>query len=248
MSTTSTVANHEDTKVTKALNQRASCASCLRGLQAVLLAFVAAATSVAAQQQAPRFQASVDVTSVDASVVNGNGRPIANLAPGDFNVRVDGVVRRVISAEWVGLTGDAKAQPAVPAPEGYTSNESTGGGRLIVIAIDQPNIRFGNGTAVAQAATAFIDKLLPLDRVAVVGLGSGAPSTGFLADFARAKQAVSRMVGQKPAAAPAMYNIGLAEALAFLHDGQLALARAAARECVGFRPGTGLYFECLRVL
>ena len=54
----------------------------------------------------------------------------------------------------------------VVVPEGYTSNENIGGGRLIVIAVDQPSIRFGGSTQMMSTLTAFIDKLLPSDRVA----------------------------------------------------------------------------------
>jgi len=212
-----------------------------------LLAFVVAATSVAAAQQGgPRFQASVDVTSVDVAVVDGSGRPIASLTPGDFTVRVDGVARRVVSAEWVGVASDAKSRAAgPPAPEGYSSNENSGGGRLIVIAIDQPNIRFGGGTAVERAATGFIDQLAPSDRVAVVGFSPGAPNTSFLADFDRAKQTVSRMVGQKSTPQPMAHNIGLSEALAILHDMQGALNRVAARECGQYSTRSGAFQDCL---
>ena len=46
-----------------------------------------------------------------------------------------------------------------PPPEGYTSNEGAVGGRLIVLAVDQPNIRFGAARAVTNAASAFLDRL-----------------------------------------------------------------------------------------
>ena len=66
-----------------------------------------------------------------------------------------------------------------------------------MIAVDQPNIRFGGAMAIAKAANGFIDRLLPSDRVAVAGIGLGAPATSFTADRARVKQAIARMVGQK---------------------------------------------------
>src|SRR5207244_2405678 len=50
-----------------------------------------AASRGAGGQQPPRFQSSVDVTSVDVSVVDDNGRPVQNLAPSDFAVRVAAV-------------------------------------------------------------------------------------------------------------------------------------------------------------
>ena len=70
---------------------------------------------------------------------------------------------------------EAKARRRRPVPEGYTSNENTGGGRLIVIAVDQAGIRFGGSTAMMSTLAGFIDKLLPSDRVAVVGFGPDGP-------------------------------------------------------------------------
>jgi hypothetical protein len=56
-------------------------------------------SSVAAQDQLPRFQSSVDVTTVDCKVVNGDGTPVLNLKLTDFTVRIDGSRRRVVRAE-----------------------------------------------------------------------------------------------------------------------------------------------------
>jgi hypothetical protein len=104
----------------------------------------------------------------------------------------------VVTAEWVQLTsGDEKPAVVVTPPEGYSTNENSIGGRLIVMAIDQPNIRFGGAMAIARAANAFVDRLQPADRIAVAGSGPGAPATPFTTDRARIKQTISRMVGQK---------------------------------------------------
>src|SRR6185312_1350424 len=111
--------------------------------------------------------------------------------------KIDGNTRRVVSAEWVALESEAGAAPAPPPPDGYSTNESATGGRLIVIAVDQPSIRFGGAMAINKAANAFIDRLAPSDRVAVAGIGLGAPSTPFTQDRKRIKQAMARMVGQK---------------------------------------------------
>ena len=94
--------------------------------------------------QPPRFQSSVEVTSLDVSVVDDKGKPITDLTPADFTVRIDGNRRKVTTAEWVPLDDKGAPAAAVPAaPDGYTTNEGSTNGRLIVIAVDQPNIRFG---------------------------------------------------------------------------------------------------------
>jgi hypothetical protein len=96
----------------------------------------------AQQQELPRFKSSVELTPMDVSVYDDRGQPVADLKPEDFVVRVDGNPRRVVNATWIPL--EAPPGPAVkPAPEGYTANDNATGGRLIILVIDQPNIRFG---------------------------------------------------------------------------------------------------------
>jgi VWFA-related protein len=135
--------------------------------------------------------------------------------------------------------------PAPAPPDGYSTNESATGGRLIVIAVDQPNIRVGGAMAIAKAATAFIDKLAPSDRVAVAGIGIGAPSTTFTSDRARVKQAISRMVGQKLAQMRTTHQIALVEAIAIERGDPGMLETVIGRECAGIsaREAQGCAFE-----
>jgi hypothetical protein len=134
-------------------------------------------------------------------------------------------------------------------PEGYTSNENTGGGRLIVIAVDQPSIRFGGSTQMLSSLTAFIDKLLPSDRIGVVGFGNGLTEAGvsplvFTSDPDRAKQIVTRLVGLKPPGAPTTYTVGLGESLSIVRGELGMLDGAIARECVNLAPRSYQYSVC----
>src|ERR1700730_18937334 len=101
---------------------------------ALAAAATMAAVAVSARQQPPRFSSSVEVTSIDVTVIDDRGRPIESLAPADFMVRVDGKDRRVVSAEWVPLVTQAKATTAF-VPEGYRTNENAAGGRLSGIGV-----------------------------------------------------------------------------------------------------------------
>ena len=208
----------------------------MRSRSLLLMVFVMA-TSVAAQQP-PRFQTTVDVTSVvDVAVVDESGRPITGLGASDFNVWIDGEARRVLNAEWVAVVDNAKEQAdGVIVPEGFSSNENFGGGRLIVIAVDQPGIRFGGSTQMMRTLTSFIDKLLPSDRIAVVGFGPGAPTLSFTSDLNKAKQVVSRMTGGKQPGAPTTYSLGLGESLSILRGELGMLDGAVARECANMAP------------
>jgi VWFA-related protein len=192
---------------------------------------------VHAQQQPPKpsFQSSVEVTSLDVTVVDDKGKPVANLTPADFVVKIDGAARRVVTAEWISLVGDPRAPAAPPPPDGYSTNEGSTGGRLIVMGIDQPNIRFGGALAIAKTANAFIDRLSPSDRVAVAGFGTGAPATTFTADRERIKRAIGRMVGQKVAGRPGdlQHSIAIVEAQAIEKGDVATLQSVQQRECLG---------------
>ena len=204
----------------------------------LLLSFVLSGFSrtVLAQQQPPpkpSFQSSVEVTSLDVNVVDDKGKPLANLAPADFTVKIDGNTRRVLTAQWVPLVVAAGEPAPPPPPDGYSTNESSTGGRLIIIAVDQPNIRFGGALAIAKAANAFVDKLTPSDRVAVAGIGAGAPATVFTSDRARIKQTISRMVGQKTPTLSGQHAVAISEVMAFETGDQAAMNAVFARECAG---------------
>src|SRR6185503_18333906 len=123
--------------------------------------------------------------------------------------------------------------PAPAPPDGYSTNESATGGRLIVLAVDQPNIRFGGAMAINKAANAFVDRLLPNDRIAVAGFGIGAPATTFTSDRDRVKRAIGRMVGQKQTgrSVDLMHNIALVEAQLVERGDRATLEAIQTREC-----------------
>jgi VWFA-related protein len=188
---------------------------------------------LAAQDQPPRFRTTIEVTSVDVSVVDDHGIPITTLKPDDFSVRIDGNARKVITAEWVPLVKSSDA-PAVAMPEGFSTNENSTAGRLIVLAVDEPNIRFGGAVAIARTANAFIDRLTPSDRIAVAGFGTGAPATVFTADRQRVKRAIARMAGQKQAGQSSTisgYSVSMMEALAIERGDPSTLQQVVGREC-----------------
>ncbi len=72
--------------------------ACLLGWMAALAAGVA----VGAQQ--PTFRSGVDLVTVDASVLDGDGRPVRDLGAQDFRLEVDGRPRPLISAQFVDQT------------------------------------------------------------------------------------------------------------------------------------------------
>ncbi|MFN7980408.1 MAG: VWA domain-containing protein [Vicinamibacterales bacterium] len=191
------------------------------------------AVGVGAQQPGqPVFRSSVELTSIDLGVVDGKGEVVKDLKPEEFSVRVDGSTRRVVSAEWIGL--ETKEQPPQPpAPSGYSGNENATGGRLIMLVVDEPNIRFGGTLGIRSAVNAFIDHLRPSDRAAIIGIGPGAPSTPFTSDRERLKRAVARLNGLHQSNPFSEFNITLMEALQIQRGIPGILQEIVVRECAG---------------
>ena len=153
--------------------------------------------------------------------------------------------RSVVSAEWVPLAAaTAEARTLARVPEGYTSNESSTGGRLIAIAVDEPHIRPGGAQAVLAAANAFIDRLSPSDRIAAVSLGLGSSATPFIADRARVKEAIGRMAGQRDTMKISSITVTGTEALEIADGNRLTADQVVARECSGLRPGSAQLAQC----
>lgn len=205
----------------------------------VAVAASAAAIHVGAQQQElPRFRTSVELTSIDISVLDRNGEPIIDLKPEEFSVKVDGAARKVVSAQWVPLAAPETTVAGVVPPEGYSSNENATSGRLILIVVDELNIRVGGTLGIRNAINTFIDRLEPSDRAAVVGIGQSAPSTPFTPDRKVLKNAILRLVGQKQTFSISRRNISLTETIDIRNDAPGALDNVINRECGGIRsPG-----------
>jgi VWFA-related protein len=199
-------------------------------------------SAAASRAQQPVFRSSVEVTSVDVGVVDRNGAPIVDLTPADFTVQIDGAPRRVVSAEWVSLVAPPKPQ-GPPPPPGYSSNENLTGGRLILLVIDQPNIRFGGAAGLRRAVDGFIDRLQPSDRIAAVGIGPGATSTPFTSDRERVKQAIARMPGARQSMNVFDFNVAITEALSIRQGDGYVLERVLVRECGAPSPNGALTID-----
>ncbi|MEQ1869656.1 MAG: VWA domain-containing protein [Vicinamibacterales bacterium] len=181
-------------------------------------------------QELPKFTSAVEVTSLDVSVFDDRGRPVTDLKPDEFVVTIDKSVRQVVSADWVQLQTPGGAPPTT-VPAGYSSNEGASGGRLILIVVDQPNIRLGGTLGIRKAVNGFIDHLRPSDRTAIVGLGVGARSVGFTADRERLKKTLERLSGLHQPRPLMLHNISVSEAKDIQRGDSLTLSEVTRREC-----------------
>lgn len=127
----------------------------------------------AAQRPAPEqpvFRSGVDLISIDLTVVDRDGRRVADLVADDFEVLIDGKPRDVVSAAFVGATGASEAARAPdrteePAP---ALPVSPGQPNLIVLAVEVAGTSGDRRTEILAAANSVLDRLPPEDRVAVV--------------------------------------------------------------------------------
>ena len=181
-----------------------------------LLAFasVMSALTIAAAQnsQQQRFRAGVDLITVHVAAVDARGRPVEDLRPGDFAVKVDGKPRSVVSADLIKVD---RAQPATAVRDALIStNEAPENARRIVLAVDQTLITPGMATPLLRTASQFVDRLAPSDYVAFVGFPEPGPRVDFTTDKAAVRRAMQTLnIGQPAKVSPNVFNISLFEAL-----------------------------------
>jgi VWFA-related protein len=186
------------------------------------------------------FRAGIELVTVDVTALDNNtGRQVTDLTIKDFEVEIDGDRRQVTSAEYVRSVDPLRVigapQKIVVPDETFSSSNAKGApsGRLIMILVDQGNIRSGSARSVMNSAKKFVDTLTPEDRVAVVAI----PGPGELVDFTnnhdRVRESLLRIVGQA-GALRSRFNLSVTESMAIYmrSDAQLAL-EVILRECGG---------------
>ena len=167
--------------------------------------------------------------AVDVVVVDDDGRPVPDLTPADFSLEVDGKRRAIASAEFISLR---RLVDPGPPPSYYSSNMASRGGRLIMLVIDQNNIKPGTGRVVFDAAAKFIGTLNPTDRVGLHFMPSAGPVLDFTSNHALVAETLKRAVGRAPSMPPNL-RVGLAEAKAIVRNDQSTLRDVLERECSG---------------
>jgi VWFA-related protein len=202
------------------------------------------------QPTPPVFRAGIDLLTVDATALDSNGRQVTDLTTSDFTVDVDGARRQVVSAEYIRLVdprrpamtvaerraAEARAEAAL-ADGAYFSTNDKGAppGRLILILVDQGNIRTGQGRPTMDSARKFVDTLQPEDRVGVLAVPPPGEAVDFTTRHDRVKESLLRIVGTANYFRR-RFNISLTEAIALYQNSDARLAlEVVVREC-----GTGL--------
>jgi len=195
------------------------------------LTTVAARTAQEPQAAQPTFRSTVDLVPVDVNVIDKDGRPVSDLAAGDFTLSVDGKPRRIASAQFISVTRSLETPP--PQPREYDSNSGAAGGRLVMLVIDSGNIAAGRGRPAIEAAKRFVGSLNPADRVALVTIPGAGPQIDFTSNRAIVQTLLDKVVGQ--ATEPiGPRKVGIYEALAFERNDQSTIDTVVDRECSAY--------------
>jgi Ca-activated chloride channel family protein len=138
---------------------------------APVLAVLAAAFPLIAQDQAPSFKGGVDVVEVYASVTDRDGRPIEGLTRDQFTVTED------------------------DAPQAISTFAASRVPLSVALAIDRSWSMAGQPLGrTKRAAAIFLDALAPPDEAMVIAVSGRVETVAPLgADFAQAKRAVERL-------------------------------------------------------
>jgi VWFA-related protein len=215
----------------------------LAGVTAVILSAVtleAQAPQAPAAPQPPQvFRAGVEILTVDVTAIDNNtGRQVTDLTAKDFVVEVDGNPRQVATTEYVRsvdpmrIVGAPRKVAAKPDETFFSSNaKGAPSGRLIVILVDQGNIRTGAARPVMNNAKKFVDTLEPEDRVAVIAVPGPGELVDFTTDHDKVRESLLRIVGQS-SPIKARFNISITEAMALYMRSDVRLAaEVILREC-----------------
>lgn len=203
---------------------------------------IAAQAQSSDQTQQPTFRAGVDVITVDVGAIDGRGQPVTDLHAPEFTVKVDGQPRRVVTADLVKYkyTPDDPLKPRRPIAKEdrafeslYSTNITQPEGRMIMIAVDQMNIRPGAARPILDAAIRFLDKLNPADRVAFVSYPEPGIVVDFTGDHERLRLAMQKVIGTQ-SRFQGRRNIGLVEAIDIAQRGDdRRMQEVVNRECRG---------------
>ena len=189
---------------------------------------IVAATAVGTALQQPTFRSGVDLVTVDAAVLDGDGRPVPALVAEDFRIEVDGRPRRVVSAQFVDQSNSNHASP-LPSGAHFSSNAGADAGRIVVVAVDEAHIRRLEGRPALAAASRFVDSLPAIDRIGVIGL-TDASGVSLTRDRAALRNRLAGLLGNGDALGGQLH-LGVSEALEIADGGRARLAEAVLREC-----------------
>ena len=178
------------------------------GATAVLLAAAALAQEPPDRRGEVREEALVERVVVDAHVLGADGLPILGLTPSDFFVKVDGKPAVIDAVDWIAADmaeTDASALEGISGEEAERFRSDAPPGRLILMFFqtDYATDRLNGLLRMSQQARAFLNTLVPTDRVAVVSYDSQLKlRQDFTDDRGKIQRAIQAAIRMGPAGKP----------------------------------------------
>jgi VWFA-related protein len=183
------------------------------------------------QPPRPQFETRAELVLVDVTVVDDDGRPVADLTATDFSIEVNGQTRAVESAQFISVA-PSSGEAATPRAARVTTNEGASSGRLLLFAVDEGNLRFGAARTVLRTAEMMLATLAPGDLVGLARLPDGAGGVEFTANRARIRQALQKVTGKvSPTRGRLTTNLRLSEAMARENNLGVEWDQILNREC-----------------
>ena len=177
-------------------------------------------------QAPPPVRAGTTLVATDVSVVDATGRPVRGLEAGSFTLTVDGRPRRIASVQFI------------------SQELASGGGRAVLVVVDQGNIGPAVGRSVPEAVGRLLARLGPGDRAALAVIPGG-----ITVDFTRQHSRVRAAVGKAfdtNAPPGRRLRLGITEALAIERNDAGVLQQIVHRDCGG--PDRDAAAPCARAI
>jgi VWFA-related protein len=195
------------------------------------LAVALLAVSLVGRAQEPVFRAGVDLVTVDAIVVDQDGRPVTGFTADDFVLTVDGKPRQIDAFELIAVrTGETSADRRLPD---VSSNDVGEPARVILLVVDRNNMRLGDGRAALDGLRGLIDNLAPRDRLGLVTFPAGGPLIAPTGDHQSVIDAIGRIRGMASAQPDPTLLMTVDEAIRIDRRIPGAMTRVSERNCVG---------------
>jgi VWFA-related protein len=125
-----------------------------------------------ARQAPPTFPSGVELVTVDAVVLDHDGRPVPGLTRDDFVVKEGGRPQDVVSFEAFDV-GARPEEPDVVAPAAVASNQPRGAGRAFAIVLDDLRIAPERVPEARETATRFLERFVRDGDLVTVATTSG---------------------------------------------------------------------------
>lgn len=179
------------------------------------------------QQPVQTFRSGRELLTIETSVRDADGKPLTDLQPSDFSVRIDGQPRQVLTVQLFGGRETAVTNQREPIPR-FTRAAERQPGRAVVFAIDRDSMRPGSERAVLETISRLIEKLSPPDAAGLVEFPGRAIE--LTRDHKRVADALKTMTGTSPRN-DWQYYMSWDEAVAYERKDKSTIAQVVAREC-----------------